>query len=126
MRQCSVKMIESIPRLGRQLPALYPEKFIYNIAGFPIKNWGLELEKGSIVVNSKMETNIPGIYAAEDIATYPGKVKLIAVGFGEGSTAVNSAKSYIDPEAKLQPGHSTSMDFSQNEAKADENVYAAL
>jgi len=77
----------------------------------PIKNWGLQLEKGSIVVNSKMETNIPGIYAAGDIATYPGKVKLIAVGFGEAPTAVNNAKSYIDPEAKLQPGHSSSMNL---------------
>ncbi|UFJ43348.1 NAD(P)/FAD-dependent oxidoreductase [Brevibacillus humidisoli] len=77
----------------------------------PIKEWGLNLEKGSIIVNSKMETNIPGIYAAGDIATYPGKVKLIAVGFGEAPTAVNNAISYINPDAKLQPGHSSSMDF---------------
>ncbi|MDN4075408.1 NAD(P)/FAD-dependent oxidoreductase [Fictibacillus terranigra] len=75
----------------------------------PIKKWGLELEKGSIVVNSKMETNIPGIYAAGDISTYPGKVKLIAVGLGEAPIAVNNAKAYIDPHAKIQPGHSTSM-----------------
>lgn len=92
----------------------------------PVKEWGLELEKGSIIVNSKMETNIPGIYAAGDIATYPGKVKLIAVGFGEGPTAVNNAKSYIDPEAKLQPGHSSSMDFSKSETKTKESVHAAL
>ncbi|WP_054951399.1 NAD(P)/FAD-dependent oxidoreductase [Numidum massiliense] len=77
----------------------------------PIKDWGLEIEKGSIVVNSKMETNIPGIYAAGDISTYPGKVKLIASGFGEAPTAVNNAKQYIDPEAKLQPGHSSNMSF---------------
>lgn len=76
----------------------------------PIKNWGLELEKGAIVVNSRMETNIPGIYAAGDIATYPGKVKLIAVGFGEAPTAVNNAIAYINPNAKVQPGHSSSMD----------------
>jgi thioredoxin reductase len=76
----------------------------------PIKNWGLQLEKGAIVVNSKMETNIPGIYAAGDIATYPGKVKLIAVGFGEAPTAVNNAMSYINPDAKVQPGHSSSME----------------
>jgi thioredoxin reductase len=75
----------------------------------PIKNWGLTIEKGNIVVNSKGETNIPGIYAAGDIATYPGKVKLITVGFGEGPIAVNNAKTYIDPEAKAQPGHSSSM-----------------
>ncbi|APC48922.1 ferredoxin--NADP(+) reductase [Virgibacillus halodenitrificans] len=75
----------------------------------PIKNWGLEIEKNSIVVNSKMETNIPGIYAAGDICTYEGKVKLIATGFGEGPTAINNAKQYIDPKARIQPKHSTSM-----------------
>ncbi|WP_208586416.1 NAD(P)/FAD-dependent oxidoreductase [Gracilibacillus suaedae] len=75
----------------------------------PIKNWGLEIDKNSIVVNSKMETNVPGIYAAGDICTYPGKVNLIAAGFGEGPTAVNNAKAYMDPKARIQPKHSTSM-----------------
>lgn len=75
----------------------------------PIKDWGLEIEKNSIVVNSKMETNIPGIYAAGDINTYPGKVKLIVTGFGEGPTAINNAMQYIDPKARIQPRHSTAM-----------------
>lgn len=75
----------------------------------PIKDWGLEIEKNSIVVNSRMETNIPGIYAAGDINTYPGKVDLIATGFGEGPTAVNNAKQYIDPKARIQPKHSTAI-----------------
>jgi thioredoxin reductase len=75
----------------------------------PIKEWGLDIDKNSIVVNSKMETNVPGIYAAGDICTYDGKVKLIASGFGEAPTAVNNAKSFIDPKAKLQPLHSSSM-----------------
>ncbi|MRH44755.1 ferredoxin--NADP(+) reductase [Aquibacillus halophilus] len=75
----------------------------------PIKNWDLEIDKNSISVNSKMETNIPGIYAAGDICTYPGKVNLIVAGFGEGPTAVNNAKAYIDPDARVQPKHSTSM-----------------
>ncbi|GAA0428654.1 NAD(P)/FAD-dependent oxidoreductase [Lentibacillus halophilus] len=75
----------------------------------PIKDWGLEIEKNSIVVNTKMETNIPGIYAAGDITTYPGKVNLIATGFGEGPTAINNAKQYIDPNARIQPRHSTDM-----------------
>lgn len=75
----------------------------------PIKDWGLEIEKNSIVVNSKMETNIQGIYAAGDICTYEGKVKLIASGFGEAPTAVNNAKAYMDPNARVQPMHSTSM-----------------
>jgi thioredoxin reductase len=75
----------------------------------PIKEWGLSIEKNSIVVNSKMETNIPGIYAAGDICTYEGKVKLIACGFGEAPTAVNNAKAFMDPKAKVQPLHSSSM-----------------
>lgn len=75
----------------------------------PIKEWGLEIEKNDIVVNTKMETNIPGVYAAGDVVTYPGKLKLIATGFGEAPTAVNNAKTFIDPQAKLFPGHSTSM-----------------
>lgn len=75
----------------------------------PIKEWGLEIEKNSIVVNSKMETNIPGIFAAGDICTYDGKVKLIACGFGEAPIAVNIAKHYIDPKSKIQPMHSSSM-----------------
>ena len=75
----------------------------------PIKEWGLEMEKTSVLVNSKMETNIPGIYAAGDIATYEGKVKLIAVGFGEAPTAINNAKAYLDPKSKIQPLHSTSV-----------------
>lgn len=75
----------------------------------PIKNWGLEIEKNSIVVNTKMETNIPGIFAAGDITTFEGKVKLIATGFGEASIAISSAKTYIDPKARMQPQHSTSL-----------------
>lgn len=75
----------------------------------PIKEWDLDIEKNSLVVNSKMETNIKGIYAAGDIATYDGKIKLIATGFGEAPVAVNNAKAYIDPSAKVQPKHSTSL-----------------
>ncbi|WP_338044025.1 NAD(P)/FAD-dependent oxidoreductase [Paenibacillus lutrae] len=77
----------------------------------PISEWGLQIEGGSIVVDSRMETNVPGIFAAGDITTYPGKLKLIAVGFGEAPTAVNNAKVYMDPTAKLSPGHSSNMKF---------------
>lgn len=75
----------------------------------PIKDWGLDIERNSIVVNTKMETNVPGIYAAGDITIYDGKVKLIVTGFGEGPTAVNNAMQYINPKARIQPKHSTSM-----------------
>lgn len=81
--------------------------FISNLG--PIKDWGLEIEKNSIVVNSRMETNIKGIYACGDIATYDGKQKLIVTGFGEAPIAVSNAKVYIDPTARLHPGHSTSL-----------------
>jgi ferredoxin/flavodoxin---NADP+ reductase len=82
--------------------------FIANIGR--IKEWGLNILKGDIEVTSKMETNVNGIYAAGDIVTYPGKLKLIATGFGEAATAINNAKTYIDPSAKVFPGHSSDME----------------
>ncbi|MEK4028244.1 MULTISPECIES: NAD(P)/FAD-dependent oxidoreductase [Bacillaceae] len=82
----------------------------------PIKEWGLEIKGNSIVVNSRMETNLEGIYAAGDICTYEGKVKLIASGFGEAPTAVSNAKVYIDPSAKVQPLHSTSVMGEKNKS----------
>lgn len=75
----------------------------------PIADWGINIQNGSIIVDTRMETNIPGIFAAGDITTYPGKLKLIAVGFGEAPTAINNAKVYVDPSAKLSPGHSSNM-----------------
>src|SRR5690606_36387928 len=75
----------------------------------PVKNLGLELEKQSIVVNSRMETNRPGIYAAGDVTSYGGKIKLIATGAAEAAVAVNAAKQRIDPTQGLQPAHSSSM-----------------
>ncbi|MGF7127833.1 thioredoxin reductase [Natronobacillus azotifigens] len=56
-----------------------------------------------------METTVEGIYAAGDICSYPGKINLIATGFGEGPTAINNAIAYLKPDAKVQPKHSTSM-----------------
>jgi thioredoxin reductase (NADPH) len=77
----------------------------------PVAEWGLDIQQGSIRVDTRMQTNIPGVFAAGDITTYPGKLKLIAVGFGEAPTAINNAKVYIDPQAKLSPGHSSHMKF---------------
>lgn len=80
--------------------------FIANIG--PIKEWGLEIAQGGINVDSgTMETNLPGVYAAGDIARFKGKLNLIATGFGESATAANYAKNYIDPESKAFPGHSS-------------------
>jgi ferredoxin/flavodoxin---NADP+ reductase len=71
-------------------------------------DWGLAIEnKKQIAVNSKGETNMPGVYAAGDVSWYPGKIRLIATGFGEAATAVNNAKAYIDPGSAAFPGHSS-------------------
>lgn len=75
-----------------------------------IREWGLDLDGDGIHVNTRMETNLPGVYAAGDIARFPGKVKLIATGFGEAAIAVNNAAQYINPKASVFPGHSTSHD----------------
>ena len=74
-----------------------------------LAEWGLALEKEEIVVNSQMETTRAGIYAAGDIVTYPGKLKLIASGFAEAATAVNQAVHWIYPDKKVAPGHSSNM-----------------
>jgi thioredoxin reductase (NADPH) len=71
--------------------------------------WGLTIEKDEIVVTSTMEAGRPGVWAAGDITTYPGKLKLIATGFGEAATAVNQAVHWIYPEKKVNPGHSSNM-----------------
>ncbi|REJ32752.1 MAG: ferredoxin--NADP(+) reductase, partial [Bacillota bacterium] len=74
-----------------------------------IERWGLELDNDAIVIkNFKMETNLPGVFAAGDIATYDGKIKLIATGFGEVANAVNHAVTLVDPAARYDPGHSSS------------------
>ena len=75
----------------------------------PIKDWGLEIEGNAIKVDGMMQTNRPGVFAAGDVCTYPGKLKLIATGFGEAAIAVNYAKHYLDPSANIFPGHSTNL-----------------
>ncbi len=82
----------------------------------PIATWGLELERNSIKVSQLMETNLPGIYAAGDVTHYPGKLELIATGYGEAAIAVNNAVHFVNPRARVNPGHSTNLKiFSQDE-----------
>jgi thioredoxin reductase (NADPH) len=83
----------------------------FNASIGPIRNWGLDLQGHVITVNSHMETNIAGVFAAGDVAQYDGKLKLIATGVGEVCIAVNYAKVYVDPSAKAFPGHSSNMDL---------------
>jgi thioredoxin reductase len=75
----------------------------------PIKRWGLDLAGNRIEVNSLMKTSLPGVYAAGDIVDYEGKLDLIATAFGEAAIAVNNAVHDVNPDARVNPGHSTSM-----------------
>ncbi len=79
--------------------------FVANIG--PIATWGLELTKRHIVVDTAMRTNLPGVFGAGDIVTYPGKVPLISVGFGEAALAVNNAAPIVEPGMGIFPGHSS-------------------
>lgn len=72
-----------------------------------MQEWGLAFEKRHIRVDTAMRTNVRRIFAAGDITEYDGKVRLIAVGFGEVATAVNNAAVLIDPDAHVFPGHSS-------------------
>jgi thioredoxin reductase len=75
----------------------------------PIKEWGVEVQKNRILVSPLMATSVPGIFAAGDIVDYEGKLDLIATGFSEAAIAVNNAVHYVDPAARVNPGHSTNM-----------------
>lgn len=74
-----------------------------------IADWGLDITNEEIRVTQTMETNRPGIFAAGDIVTYPGKLKLIATAVAEACIAVNHAVHFINPAMKVAPGHSSNM-----------------
>jgi len=69
--------------------------------------WGLEMNDHSIAVSTRMETTVPGVYAAGDVTWYPGKVRLIVTDFGEAATAVCNAAHFLKPELSVFPGYST-------------------
>src|SRR3954453_13436499 len=73
----------------------------------PLEAWGLDVQDRHVVVDTRMATNLPRVFAAGDITDYLGKVRLLSVGFGEVATAVCNAATVIDPEADVFPGHST-------------------
>ncbi|NNF33288.1 MAG: NAD(P)/FAD-dependent oxidoreductase [Saprospiraceae bacterium] len=74
----------------------------------PIGEWGLNIDKNAIVVDTRdYSTGIPGIYAIGDINTYPGKLKLILCGFHEGTLMAQSAFKYIYPDQKLSFKYTT-------------------
>lgn len=74
----------------------------------PIGDWGLEIEKNAIVVDTfDYQTNLPGVFAIGDVNTYPGKLKLILCGFHEATLAVQTAYKIINPDKKFTLKYTT-------------------
>jgi ferredoxin/flavodoxin---NADP+ reductase len=95
---------------GQDVPVTLPCKTLIAALGFtanlgPLMEWGIDIQKRQIMVDTTGRTSVPGIYAAGDIVDYDGKVKLIATGFGEVATAVNNAFAYLNPGKSAFPGH---------------------
>jgi ferredoxin/flavodoxin---NADP+ reductase len=107
----------------------YEVDAVLSLIGFkpdlgPIGTWGLELQRNSIKVNHRLETNLPRVYAAGDIAHYDGKLELIATGFSEAAMAVNHAVQEINPKARYSPGHSTNLKVFKDREQAEEAAAA--
>ena len=75
----------------------------------PLATWGLELDGRQIVVDERMSTNVQGVFAVGDVTAHPGKVRIMAVGFGEAATAVNNLAVEVRPGQDVFPGHSTEL-----------------
>jgi ferredoxin/flavodoxin---NADP+ reductase len=97
---------------GEAEPRVYAVDSVVAALGFisdlgPLVDWGLQLRGRGVLVDSRMRTGRERVYAAGDVTEYPGKVRLMSVGFGEVATAVNNAAVELDPGLTLFPGHST-------------------
>ncbi|HTU72416.1 MAG TPA: NAD(P)/FAD-dependent oxidoreductase, partial [Trebonia sp.] len=106
--------IEAVDVLGKATrePTRLKAQAVVAALGFTadisaLEAWGLEVADRRVPVGTTMATSLPRVYAAGDITEYPGKVRLIAVGFGEAATAVNNAVAALDPAEPLFPGHSS-------------------
>jgi thioredoxin reductase (NADPH) len=75
----------------------------------PIATWGLDLQHSHIqVAPATLETSTPGVFAIGDVATYPGKLKLILQGFAEGAMAAHAIHPIVNPGTALHFEYSTS------------------
>ncbi|MBC7800108.1 MAG: NAD(P)/FAD-dependent oxidoreductase [Gemmatimonadaceae bacterium] len=75
----------------------------------PIADWGLDLEHSHVAVTAaSCETSVPGVFAIGDVATYPGKLKLILQGFSEGAMAAHAIHPIVHPDTALHFEYSTS------------------
>ncbi len=99
-------------RTGAGEQSVRPAQTVVAALGFvadlgPIRSWGLALDHRGVTVDSHMRTSGERVFAAGDVAQYPGKVRLLASGFGEAATAVNNIAVLLRPHAHLFPGHSS-------------------
>jgi thioredoxin reductase (NADPH) len=107
------RVVEGVEITGPDGAVERPAQAVVAALGFtanlgPIRQWGVEVTGNRYLpVDTTMATNVPGVFAAGDITDYPGKVRLISVGFGEAATAVNNAAVLINPGEQLFPGHSS-------------------
>jgi thioredoxin reductase len=104
------ELFEAQVSVGGDITSLPCEKLVAAL-GFtanlgPLLEWGIEIAgRRHIKVDTTGATSVPGVYAAGDIVDYPGKVRLIATGFGEVATAVNNAAAWLNPDVSAFPGH---------------------
>jgi thioredoxin reductase (NADPH) len=74
----------------------------------PIAAWGLQSEKNHVMVNPESgETSMKGLFAIGDVATYPGKLKLILQGFSEAAMAAHAIHPIVHPNQALHFEYST-------------------
>ena len=92
----------------------------------PLRGWGLQLQGRQIVVDSTMATSVPGVFAVGDVTAYPGKVRIMAVGFGEAATAVNNLAVQVHPEQTVFPGHSTDLMSPGHRSPSDRALSTAV
>jgi thioredoxin reductase (NADPH) len=87
----------------------------------PIADWGLNLDKKTVPVNTEsFETNKEGIFAIGDICSYPGKLKLILSGFHEGALAARGCFKYAKPDEKYRFEFTTSSKAVKNRLGVEE------
>ncbi len=92
----------------------------------PIAQWGLELERKALKVDTaRFETSVPGIFAVGDINTYPGKKKLILSGFHEAALAAFAAKEHLSPGEKVRLQYTTTSPIMHRRLRVEASADAA-
>jgi len=101
--------VENLDGGRREIPADVLLPFFGLAASLgPIADWGLDVVGRTVAVDpATSATSAPGIFAAGDICSYPGKLKLILTGFAEAARAAHAAHDVARPDRPLHHRHST-------------------